>query len=121
MQFREVVMKMTAEALGVETHLGVDPFRSTTIAGAAMSIFRSVFMKEGIIAALPTSIHRKLKAAFAGGRTGCSKTYWKASGGQKGWYVDFTSLYPWVNKYGLYPVGHRKFVSQPKQSPILIL
>ena len=26
--------------------------------------------------------------------------------------MDFTSLYPWVNKYGEYPVGHPKVLTQ---------
>ena len=27
-------------------------------------------------------------------------------------YVDYTSLYPWVNKYGVYPIGHPTIITQ---------
>ena len=27
-------------------------------------------------------------------------------------YVDFTSLYPWVNKYCRYPVGHPTVITK---------
>ena len=73
LKFREIVLAHTAKSGGVEKAMGVDPFRSKTIAGAAMSIFRCIFMPIGIIAALSVSIVRKLKGAFAGGRTGCCK------------------------------------------------
>ena len=33
-------------------------------------------------------------------------------------YVDFTSLYPWVNKYGEYPVGHPEIVTTPEDQNI---
>ena len=71
-----------------------------------MKIYRTLFIADNVIAALPAEVARKLKTTLAGGRTGCCKQYWRARRGEKGWYVDFTSLYPWVNKYGLYPVGH---------------
>ena len=44
--------------------------------------------------------------AFFGGRTNAVKLYRKAEEGEKIKYVDFTSLYPTVNKYDRYPVGH---------------
>ena len=44
--------------------------------------------------------------AFFGGRTNAVKMYRKAEEGEKIKYVDFTSLYPTVNKYDRYPVGH---------------
>ena len=33
-------------------------------------------------------------------------------------YVDFTSLYPWVNKNGEYPKGHPTFIDQPGHTDI---
>lgn len=33
-------------------------------------------------------------------------------------YYDFTSLYPWVNKDGKYPVGHPEIISQPGHTDI---
>ncbi|OOY49400.1 hypothetical protein BOV97_12840 [Solemya velum gill symbiont] len=44
--------------------------------------------------------------SFFGGRTNASKLYHKVDGDEKIQYVDFTSLYPWVNKYCQYPAGH---------------
>lgn len=43
--------------------------------------------------------------AFFGGRTGATTLYAKAGDGEDISYVDFTSLYPSINKYGTYPVG----------------
>lgn len=46
--------------------------------------------------------------AFYGGRTGNSKTYYKCDEEKQEQihYVDVCSLYPWVCKYGSYPIGH---------------
>ncbi|KAL5022568.1 hypothetical protein ScPMuIL_001723, partial [Solemya velum] len=49
--------------------------------------------------------------SFFGGRTNASKLYCKTRDGEKIKYVDFTSLYPWVNKYAKYPVGHPEIVT----------
>ncbi|XP_035226307.1 uncharacterized protein LOC118198678 [Stegodyphus dumicola] len=46
--------------------------------------------------------------AFFGGRTNAVKLYYEGSAK----YVDFTSLYPWVNKYCVYPVGHPKIITE---------
>ena len=43
--------------------------------------------------------------AFFGGRTGATTLYAKAEPEEEILYQDFTSLYPWVNKYCEYPVG----------------
>lgn len=49
----------------------------------------------------------KPRDAFFGGRTGNSKTYHKCTEpGETIQYVDVCSLYPWVCKYGKYPLGH---------------
>ncbi|XP_031338143.1 uncharacterized protein LOC116167047 [Photinus pyralis] len=44
--------------------------------------------------------------AFYGGRTGNAKSFYITKGDERIKYVDFTSLYPYVNKYGKYPIGH---------------
>ncbi|XP_031348773.1 uncharacterized protein LOC116174886 [Photinus pyralis] len=44
--------------------------------------------------------------AFYGGRTGNVKSFYKAKQDEQIKYVDFTSLYPYVNKYCSYPIGH---------------
>lgn len=46
--------------------------------------------------------------AFYGGRTGNTVEYYKAMEDEKIKYVDVCSLYPWVCKYGKFPVGHPK-------------
>ena len=51
--------------------------------------------------------------SFFGGRTNASKLYHRVSDGEKIKYVDFTSLYPYVNKYGKYPIGHPQIITQP--------
>ncbi|XP_018576210.1 uncharacterized protein LOC108914802 [Anoplophora glabripennis] len=48
--------------------------------------------------------------AFYGGRTGATKLYYKVKEDEKIKYVDVCSLYPWVNKYGKYPVGHPEVI-----------
>ena len=54
-----------------------------------------------------------VREAFFGGRTNASRLFYKFVDGEIGRYVDFTSLYPWVNKNGLYPVGHPKIILSP--------
>ena len=49
--------------------------------------------------------------SFFGGRTNASQLYYKASGDEQIKYVDFTSLYPWVNKYCEYPTGHPEVIT----------
>lgn len=46
--------------------------------------------------------------AFFGGRTGNTKTFHECESGEEIHYVDVCSLYPYVCKYGKYPVGHPK-------------
>lgn len=50
--------------------------------------------------------------AFYGGRTGVSKMYHKVSPLEKIYYIDYTSLYPCINKYSLYPIGHPQIITQ---------
>ena len=45
------------------------------------------------------------REAFFGSRTGATTLYAKAGEGEEISYVDFTSLYPSINKHGTYPVG----------------
>ena len=47
-----------------------------------------------------------LSDCYFGGRTNALSLYKKFDHGEKGYYVDFTSLYPSVLKYAKYPVGH---------------
>lgn len=43
--------------------------------------------------------------AFMGGRTGVCKLYYECAPDEKIFYYDVTSLYPYINKYGNYPIG----------------
>ncbi|KAK4874279.1 hypothetical protein RN001_013639 [Aquatica leii] len=44
--------------------------------------------------------------AFFGGRTNAAKLYHKCNNLEKIFYFDITSLYPYINKYAKYPIGH---------------
>ena len=64
--------------------------------------------------------HRNLQApleprdAFYGGRTNAIRLYAHVEeDGEEIRYDDYTSLYPWVNKYGTYPIGHPIFLYEP--------
>jgi hypothetical protein len=48
--------------------------------------------------------------SFFGGRTNATRLHYKIEEGEEIKYVDFTSLYPWVNKYSRYPVGHPEII-----------
>ena len=54
--------------------------------------------------------------SFFGGRTNASKLYYKAGKDEKLKYIDFTSLYPTVNKYDRYPIGHHDIITNNFQS-----
>ena len=58
--------------------------------------------------------------AFCGGRTNAVKLYHLADvdNGEQLRNYDFTSLYPYVNKNGKYPIGHPTIVSQPEHTDI---
>lgn len=56
--------------------------------------------------------------AFFGGRTGAASLYAKAEDNEEISYIDYTSLYPWVNKYGTYPVGVPDIIYQPDNQNI---
>lgn len=58
--------------------------------------------------------------AFSGGRTNAIKLYHLANSalGETINYYDYTSLYPWVNKNGKYPVGHPEIIFQPGHTEI---
>ncbi|XP_060564754.1 uncharacterized protein LOC132723964 [Ruditapes philippinarum] len=52
------------------------------------------------------------RESFFGGRTNASQLYYKGEEQEEIKYVDFTSLYPWVNKYCQYPVGHPTIITK---------
>lgn len=54
------------------------------------------------------------------GRTNGAKLYHKVDEtlGEQIKCVDVTSLYPWVHKYGFYPVGHPQIITKPDDQNI---
>ena len=56
--------------------------------------------------------------AFFGGRTGAIALHSVAKEGEEIRYVDFTSLYPWVNKHCSYPIGHPSIFTNPRSQNI---
>ena len=50
--------------------------------------------------------------ALFGGRTEAFKLYYKCKPGEKIRYIDYTSLYPWAQKYGIYPLGAHRFITE---------
>ena len=56
--------------------------------------------------------------AFFGGRTGATTLYAKAEPGEEILFKDFTSLYPWMNKYCEYPVGFPVVYLNPSNQDI---
>lgn len=59
--------------------------------------------------------------AFYGGRTNAVTLYRKCVPGEEEEikYVDYTSLYPWTNKYCLYPLGHPDIILNPSLDRLL--
>jgi len=49
-----------------------------------------------------------IRDALYGGRTEATKTYYRIKEGEKIHYVDVISLYPYICKYGKFPLGHPK-------------
>ena len=54
------------------------------------------------------------RKAFYRGRTNAIQLYHQAVGDEEIHYNDYTSLYPWVNKYGTYPTGHPTIIYEPR-------
>ncbi|XP_071948939.1 uncharacterized protein [Antedon mediterranea] len=54
--------------------------------------------------------------AFFGGRTNAARLFYEANEDEEIHYVDFTSLYPYCNKYGTYPVGHPEILASKNMS-----
>lgn len=60
---------------------------------------------------LPTPLEPR--DAFFGGRTNTAALYYKTDTliGEELKYMDVTSLYPFINMTGEYPVGHREIIT----------
>ena len=55
------------------------------------------------------------REAFYGGRTNCCKLLYDFKENECGRYVDFCSLYPTVQYYKKYPIGHPVKIHNPKE------
>ena len=55
---------------------------------------------------------RFVSTTFFGGRVNGFKLFCKAQQDETIEYVDFTSLYPFVNKTKVYPVGHSTIIHE---------
>ena len=53
-----------------------------------------------------------IREALYGGRTNAFRLYYKCLPNEKIFYYDFTSLYPAVQKYGIYPMGHPTIITE---------
>ena len=58
--------------------------------------------------------------AFFRGRTNVTKLTYDFKPDEKGRYVDFVSLYPTVNFFKEYPVGHPVKIYNPKMYTFLV-
>ena len=58
------------------------------------------------------------REAFFGGRTNAAKLHHQCADGETIQYYDFTSLYPFCNKYSIYPTGHPQVLCNPEDQNI---
>ena len=79
--------------------------------------WRSLVQKDPSVKAIVKHLKRvdplQPRDAFFGGRTGAVALHHEAGPGEKIFYVDVTSLYPWVNKTCEYPLGHPNIIFNP--------
>ena len=75
---------------------------------------------QGFVDGLGLVDHLEPRDAFYGGRTKAIKLYETADPDQNEsiQYVDFTSLYPFVNKTSQYPVDHLHIITEPTSTDI---
>uniref|UniRef100_A0A1I8JBA5 DNA-directed DNA polymerase n=1 Tax=Macrostomum lignano TaxID=282301 RepID=A0A1I8JBA5_9PLAT len=88
---------------------GLDAFvQSNTIAGLAMSVFTTKFMEPNTLGdeGAPVQQPIRLEDALFGGRTEAFVPHAEATETVELRYRDVVSLYPTVNKFDKYPVGH---------------
>uniref|UniRef100_A0A1I8JF99 DNA-directed DNA polymerase n=1 Tax=Macrostomum lignano TaxID=282301 RepID=A0A1I8JF99_9PLAT len=88
---------------------GLDAFvQSNTIAGLAMAVFTTKFMEPNTLGdeGAPVQQPIRLEDALFGGRTEAFVPHAEATETVELRYRDVVSLYPTVNKFDKYPVGH---------------
>ena len=52
------------------------------------------------------------RESLSGGHTMAFRLYYKCKNSEKIKYIDYTSLYPFVQKYGIYPEGHPTVITE---------
>lgn len=87
---------------------GVDPFAVATIASACQNVFNSRYLIPNSLEIITKAEHEEMSQALSGGRTGACKLYYKCQPDEKIFYVDYTSLYPYVNTVKEYPSGEHQ-------------
>lgn len=55
------------------------------------------------------------RSSLIGDRVEVVRIYHRCKPGGKNRYIDYTSMYPWVNFKGKYPVGHPKKILRGEQ------
>ena len=119
----------------------IDPLQYTTIASVCMAIFRGHYIvdnfnteyisaveedrkeefleqtrlrviEEGKIAVVGQEDQEYIRKSFFGGRTNASCLKYEFKGDEIGRYRDITSLYPTVNYYDEYGLGHLKTITE---------
>lgn len=124
--FSDIIERNTrcADAEG-NLYWGMLPHDDVTIPSTAMRMWKLYHnekegeegQEHGILPRLPVSIHNELMPAMVGGRTGCVKMQWTQKEGMPpAQYVDFTSLYPYVNKNCRYPTNHPVVVTKEREA-----
>uniref|UniRef100_A0A1I8J3P4 DNA-directed DNA polymerase n=1 Tax=Macrostomum lignano TaxID=282301 RepID=A0A1I8J3P4_9PLAT len=98
---------------------GLDAFvQSNTIAGLAMSVFTTKFMEPNTLGdeGAPVQQPIRLEDALFGGRTEAFVPHAEATETVELRYRDVVSLYPTVNKFDKYPVGHPRFAGMAEDA-----
>ena len=67
--------------------------------------------KEKKVAVIPFKEVEWIRKSFFGGRTNATKLIYNFKEGEEGKYSDITSLYPTVNYYDEYPMGHYEIIT----------
>ena len=77
-----------------------------------VEIWECEFDKLNMLKEINVKIRKPLspRDALFGGRTNALRLHYKVQDDEKIKYVDFTSLYPYVQKYCRYPVGHPQII-----------
>ena len=73
---------------------------------------------QSFLSSLTSTPPLQPRDAFFGGRTGAVALHHQAGPGEKIFYVDVTSLYPWVNKTARYPLGHPELKFEPEDQDL---